>query len=64
MADEPTATIVRESDAHDDNGGNFNPSCTNQIDARSDTTLPDKRKVMGPGFLLRVPTVLIGLSQL
>ena len=39
MADEPTATRVCVSDAHDDNGGKREPSCTNLIDARSDTTL-------------------------
>eukprot|EP00936_MAST-01D_sp_MAST-1D-sp1_P001920 g1920.t1 len=46
MADEPTASIVCVSDAHDDNGGKRKPSCNLPIDAHSDTTLSGHRKVM------------------
>ena len=46
MADEPTASRVCVSDAHDDNGGQREPSCTNSIDAHSSTMLSDYRKVM------------------
>ena len=44
MADEPTASRVCVSDAHDDNGGQREPSCTNSIDAHSSTMLSDYRK--------------------
>ena len=44
MADEPIAYRVRVSDAHDDNGGQREPTCINQVDARSDATLPGNRK--------------------
>ena len=48
MAVEPSALRVCAS-AHDDNGGQVEPSCTqDQIGASSDVTLPDIRKVMGP----------------
>ena len=46
MADEPTASRVCVSDAHDDNGGQHEPSCKDQIGASSDVTLPGNRKVM------------------
>ena len=46
MADEPTATIVRESDAHDDNGGKREPSCISPVGPSNDVTLPGNRKVM------------------
>ena len=46
MADEPTATIVRESDAHDDNGGQREPSCISLVGPSNDVTLPGNRKVM------------------
>ena len=44
MAVEPSALRVRVS-AHDDNGGQVEPSCTqDQIGASSDVTLPLNRK--------------------
>ena len=46
MADEPTASRVCVSDAHDDNGGQREPSCNNSIDAHSSAMLSDYRKVM------------------
>lgn len=46
MADEPAVPVSRVSDAHDDNGGQREPSCTNLIDAHSSTMLSDHRKVM------------------
>ena len=45
MADEPTASRVCVSDAHDDNGGQREPSCTNSIDAHSSTMLSDYRNI-------------------
>ena len=46
MAVEPSALRVCVS-AHDDNGGQVEPSCTqDQIGASSDVTLPLNRKVM------------------
>ena len=46
MADEPAVPVSRVSDAHDDNGGQREPSCTNSIDDHSSTMLSDIRKVM------------------
>ena len=46
MADEPNATIVRERDAHDDNGGQRETSCFSLIGPSIDATLPGNRKVM------------------
>ena len=46
MADEPEASIVCESDAHDDNGGKRKPSCISSVGSSNDATLPGNRKVM------------------
>ena len=46
MADEPNATIMRERDAHDDNGGQRETSCFSLIGPSIDATLPGNRKVM------------------
>lgn len=45
MAVEPSALRTRVC-AHDDNGGQVEPSCTNPIDAHSNAMLSDHRKVM------------------
>ena len=46
MADEPNASIARVSDAHDENGGQREPSCISSVGPSNDATLPGNRKVM------------------
>ena len=45
MADEPTASRVCVSDAHDDNGGQRETSCFSLIGPSNDVTLPGNRKL-------------------
>ena len=50
MADEPEASIVCESDAHDDNGGKRKPSCISSVGSSNDATLPGNRKCMSEHY--------------
>ena len=45
MADEPAVPTSRVSDAHDENGGQVEPSCFIQSEPGGETILPDDRNI-------------------
>ena len=46
MADEPAVSASRISDAHNEDGGQVEPSCLIQLDSGGKTMLPGDQKVM------------------
>ena len=52
MADEPIASRVRVSDAHDDNGGSREPPCDSPIDDHGDATPSGNRNFMYEALLV------------